>query len=143
MYEGRFDRGTFRSENEYLSRHAKTIVIAWRLLIYQDITQPHYPLASDSAKRRTNDTIFWASVCQIIHVEIVFDEFEITNMTYNPKFESLELFSVIGGYMGMYLGVSIVAVYDFAELVIQAIHNFSKNTKRPRRRRRNGRTQNG
>ncbi|GFY55097.1 uncharacterized protein TNIN_346221 [Trichonephila inaurata madagascariensis] len=54
--------------------------------------------------------------CQIIHVEIVFDEFEITNMTYNPKFESLELFSVIGGYMGMYLGVSIVAVYDFAEL---------------------------
>ncbi|GIY72741.1 hypothetical protein CDAR_53691 [Caerostris darwini] len=33
-------------------------------------------------------------------------------------FGSLELFSVIGEYIGMYLGVSIVAVYDFAELAV-------------------------
>ncbi|GFS80442.1 uncharacterized protein NPIL_122091 [Nephila pilipes] len=64
--------------------------------------------------------------CQTANVEVVFDGFEITNMTYNPKFESLELFSVIGGYMGMYLGVSLVVVYDFAEFVILAVYKFSK-----------------
>ncbi|GFT48112.1 hypothetical protein TNCV_1001081 [Trichonephila clavipes] len=37
--EGRLELGTFRSENEYLSHHAKTIVKAWRLLlVYIDIT---------------------------------------------------------------------------------------------------------
>ncbi|XP_055942056.1 uncharacterized protein LOC129972098 [Argiope bruennichi] len=64
--------------------------------------------------------------CQTINVEVVFDDFEITNITYIPKFESLELFSVIGGYMGMYLGVSIVAFYDFAELTIGAIYSVVK-----------------
>ncbi|GIY93328.1 uncharacterized protein CEXT_45841 [Caerostris extrusa] len=55
----------------------------------------------------------WKPECSVIDIEILFDRFEITNLTYNPKFESLELFSVIGGYMGMWLGISLVAVYDF------------------------------
>ncbi|GFW63432.1 hypothetical protein TNCV_400981 [Trichonephila clavipes] len=63
--EGRFNLVTFRSENEYLSHHAKTIVIAWRLLlVYIDMIPPHCTLASDSANRRTNDTIVVASVCE-------------------------------------------------------------------------------
>ncbi|GFV20986.1 hypothetical protein TNCV_2280301 [Trichonephila clavipes] len=45
MKVGRFDLGTFRSENKYLSHHAKTIVLAWRLLlVYIDITPPHIPV---------------------------------------------------------------------------------------------------
>ncbi|GFU00644.1 hypothetical protein TNCV_4818111 [Trichonephila clavipes] len=40
--EGRLELGTFRSENEYLSHHDKTIVLAWRLLlVYKDITDTH------------------------------------------------------------------------------------------------------
>ncbi|GFU38580.1 transposable element Tcb2 transposase [Trichonephila clavipes] len=53
VLEGRLDLETFRSENEYLSHHTKTIVVAWRLLLVDiDITPPHYPLASDSASER-------------------------------------------------------------------------------------------
>ncbi|GIY72745.1 uncharacterized protein CDAR_53711 [Caerostris darwini] len=58
-------------------------------------------------------------------------------MTYNPKFESLELFSVIGGYMGMYLGVSIVAVYDFAELAVGSIYKFTKKRKNSKKKMKN------
>ncbi|GFW84412.1 hypothetical protein TNCV_1132801 [Trichonephila clavipes] len=61
--EGRFDLGTFGSEHEYLSHHSKMIVLAWRLLlVYIDTTPPHYLHASDSANRRTNDTLFVPSV---------------------------------------------------------------------------------
>ncbi|GIX91796.1 uncharacterized protein CDAR_5201 [Caerostris darwini] len=69
----------------------------------------------------------WSKNCQTVRIELVFDDFEITNLTYNPKYESLELFSVIGGYMGMYLGVSIVAVYDFTEKISVALFKFIKN----------------
>ncbi|GFY05662.1 hypothetical protein TNCV_4403291 [Trichonephila clavipes] len=51
-YEGRLELGTFRSENEYLSHHAKTIVITWRLLlVYIDTPPPHNSPASDSVNR--------------------------------------------------------------------------------------------
>ncbi|KAG8177215.1 hypothetical protein JTE90_022089 [Oedothorax gibbosus] len=54
----------------------------------------------------------WKKECSEIKIEILFDRFEITNLTYNPKIEQLELFSNLGGYMGMWLGISLVAVYD-------------------------------
>ncbi|GIY79308.1 uncharacterized protein CEXT_586251 [Caerostris extrusa] len=42
---------------------------------------------------------FWSLDCSTIDIDVLFDRFEITTLTYNPKFESLELFSVIGGYL--------------------------------------------
>ncbi|GFV13129.1 hypothetical protein TNCV_4070691 [Trichonephila clavipes] len=45
MKEG-FDLSTFCSQKEYLSHHAKTIIIAWRLfLVYIDITPKHIQLS--------------------------------------------------------------------------------------------------
>ncbi|KAG8176436.1 hypothetical protein JTE90_026654 [Oedothorax gibbosus] len=72
----------------------------------------------------------WRPECSIVKIKILFDRFEITNMTYNAKFESLELFSVLGGYMGMWLGMSLVAVYDFIDLAIGALRNTQKKKKR-------------
>ncbi|GBM20000.1 hypothetical protein AVEN_77921-1 [Araneus ventricosus] len=81
-----------------------------------------------------SDQNIFSRRCQTINVEVVFDDFEITNITYIPKFESLELFSVIGGYMGMYLGVSIVAFYDFAELTIGLIYSFVKKRRNAKKK---------
>ncbi|CAL1277015.1 unnamed protein product [Larinioides sclopetarius] len=81
-----------------------------------------------------SDQKIFSRRCQTINVEVVFDDFEITNITYIPKFESLELFSVIGGYMGMYLGVSIVAFYDFAELTMGAIYSFVKKRRNAKKK---------
>ncbi|GFU07064.1 hypothetical protein NPIL_322591, partial [Nephila pilipes] len=47
---------------------------------------------------------------------------------------SLELFSVIGGYMGMYLGVSIVAVYDFMEKIATAVYKYFKKDQEVKRK---------
>ncbi|KAG8181644.1 hypothetical protein JTE90_015286 [Oedothorax gibbosus] len=72
--------------------------------------------------------------CQTITIVIDFEEFEISNVTYNPKYESMELFSSIGGYMGVYLGISIIAMYDYAEIVVRKLYLFLKRQRKRRKK---------
>ncbi|GBM35946.1 hypothetical protein AVEN_31399-1 [Araneus ventricosus] len=81
--------------------------------------------------------LYAISKCQTINVEIVFDEFEIRNITYNPKFESLEVFSAIGGYMGIYLGASIVTFYDLVEIAVAAVLKYTKKRRKANKKREN------
>nr|XP_042895837.1 uncharacterized protein LOC107445370 [Parasteatoda tepidariorum] len=62
----------------------------------------------------------WRPECGSIDIDVLFDRFEISNLTYKPKFESLEIFSVIGGYMGMWLGISLVTIYDLIGTIFKA-----------------------
>ncbi|XP_071037818.1 amiloride-sensitive sodium channel subunit beta-2-like [Parasteatoda tepidariorum] len=50
-----------------------------------------------------------------ILIHLIFNRFQVTEFVNQPRFESIELFSYIGGYMGMWLGVSLVALFDFLE----------------------------
>ncbi|KAG8170424.1 hypothetical protein JTE90_016264, partial [Oedothorax gibbosus] len=70
--------------------------------------------------------------CQTIKIVLDFEEFKIKNVTYNPKYETLELISVIGGYMGVYLGISIVAIYNFAEIIARKLYSSHKRRRRRR-----------
>ncbi|KAG8181640.1 hypothetical protein JTE90_015282 [Oedothorax gibbosus] len=70
--------------------------------------------------------------CQTINIVLDFEEFKIENITYNPKYETLELLSVIGGYMGIYLGISIVAIYSFAEIIAGKLYSSHKRRRRRR-----------
>ncbi|XP_054718983.1 uncharacterized protein LOC129228331 [Uloborus diversus] len=74
----------------------------------------------------------WNKECSEIEIDVLFDRFQITNLTYNPKFESLELFSVIGGYMGMWLGISLVAVYDFIGTVVTLLLAYGRKRRKRR-----------
>ncbi len=47
--------------------------------------------------------------------------------------QSLELFSVIGGYMGMWLGISLLNVYDFFGTVIGVIRAYRKRKRSQKR----------
>ncbi|GFS31794.1 uncharacterized protein TNIN_266431 [Trichonephila inaurata madagascariensis] len=77
---------------------------------------------------------FWSRECSTIDIDVLFDRFEITSLTYNPKFESLEIFSVIGGYLGMWLGISLVTVYDFIGSVISFAHKYSMRWRQNKKR---------
>ncbi|GFU95262.1 uncharacterized protein TNCV_4308611 [Trichonephila clavipes] len=74
----------------------------------------------------------WEPECSTIDIAILFDRFEITNLTYNPKFESLEMFSSIGGYMGMWLGVSLVTMYDFIGTFLVFVKAWAVKKRRKR-----------
>ncbi|KAF8792420.1 Degenerin mec-4 like protein [Argiope bruennichi] len=55
---------------------------------------------------------------QYIYVRLSFDKFDITTYSYTPKFELIETFCYLGGYVGIWLGISLVAVFDFVESII-------------------------
>ncbi|KAG8183694.1 hypothetical protein JTE90_028056, partial [Oedothorax gibbosus] len=48
-------------------------------------------------------------------VHIIFENLEITTFTYTPRFEAIGILSFIGGYVGLWLGISLLNVYDFFE----------------------------
>ncbi|GIY11580.1 hypothetical protein CDAR_164451 [Caerostris darwini] len=67
----------------------------------------------------------------IAHVEVNLDGMQTTTYTYSPKYQNIETFSYVGGYVGMWLGISLVAVFDFLEtLVIMMRYPFKKMLQR-------------
>ncbi|GFT72694.1 uncharacterized protein NPIL_184831 [Nephila pilipes] len=52
--------------------------------------------------------------CAIL-VHIIFENLEITTFTYTPRYEPIGILSFIGGYVGLWLGISLLTVYDFLE----------------------------
>ncbi|GFQ90713.1 uncharacterized protein TNCT_695632 [Trichonephila clavata] len=52
-----------------------------------------------------------------IKLSIVFNKFRLTRYVYQPKFASVEMFSYIGGYMGMWLGLSLISLFDLFETI--------------------------
>ncbi|GIY35550.1 hypothetical protein CDAR_109661 [Caerostris darwini] len=51
----------------------------------------------------------------LTYVAVYFQKMEETLYTYKPKYEVVETFSYIGGYVGIWLGVSLLALFDFLE----------------------------
>ncbi|XP_067131715.1 uncharacterized protein [Centruroides vittatus] len=50
-------------------------------------------------------------------LNLFFKNSELVIHEYKPKFQSIELFSYIGGFIGIWLGISLVAVFDFFEVI--------------------------
>ncbi|GFY63115.1 uncharacterized protein TNIN_22321 [Trichonephila inaurata madagascariensis] len=68
--------------------------------------------------------------CQIIQVDILFNDFEITTTSCKPKLESLELVSIIGSYMGMYLGISMASASRLFEIPLSLAERFLKKLRK-------------
>ncbi|XP_071036950.1 degenerin mec-4-like [Parasteatoda tepidariorum] len=73
---------------------------------------------------------------QFIDVMVNMNGMETTTYTYSPKYQNIEIFSYIGGYVGMWLGISLVAVFDFLETVILIMSYPVKSYKKARKRNR-------
>ncbi|KAG8180716.1 hypothetical protein JTE90_004675 [Oedothorax gibbosus] len=72
---------------------------------------------------------------QDILLYFIFNQFEVTTFVHEPKFEKVSLFSYIGGYMGMWLGASLVALFDLAETLVNllVINPLSQSSRRKTR----------
>ncbi|GIX76280.1 uncharacterized protein CDAR_418461 [Caerostris darwini] len=53
-----------------------------------------------------------------LFLNFIFNRLEIEKFVHEPRYEGVEMFSYIGGYMGMWLGISLVALFDFAETLV-------------------------
>ncbi|XP_042908048.2 uncharacterized protein [Parasteatoda tepidariorum] len=68
---------------------------------------------SEIRKGRCNTEEAITELSLWIEISIDLSNLEITTYDTSPKFESIEHFGSIGGYVGMWLGISLVAVFDF------------------------------
>ncbi|XP_035224880.1 degenerin mec-4-like [Stegodyphus dumicola] len=65
-----------------------------------------------------------------IYMQLSFDKFETTTFTYSPKFEFIQTFFYFGGYVGIWLGISLVAVFDFFESIVKVMKHPYKRIKK-------------
>ncbi|XP_054709843.1 degenerin mec-4-like [Uloborus diversus] len=63
-------------------------------------------------------------------VTIVFNKMEVKEYAYSPKYQTIELFGYIGGYLGVWLGISLLAVTDVLESFYVVAKFFGRTLKR-------------
>lgn len=51
---------------------------------------------------------------------------EIIIYNHRPQYEDIEVFSFMGGYVGMWLGISLIAVFDFLESVVLIMYFWTQ-----------------
>ncbi|XP_067131826.1 amiloride-sensitive sodium channel subunit alpha-like isoform X2 [Centruroides vittatus] len=59
-------------------------------------------------------------------INFFFKRPELLIYKYKPQFQLIELFSYIGGYIGIWLGISLIAVCDFIETLFTYFYHISK-----------------
>ncbi|CAL1260761.1 unnamed protein product [Larinioides sclopetarius] len=64
-----------------------------------------------------------------LYLNFLFNRLEVERVLHQPRYESVEMFSYIGGYMGMWLGLSLVAIFDFAETLLALVTYMCRNKK--------------
>ncbi|XP_071040581.1 FMRFamide-activated amiloride-sensitive sodium channel-like [Parasteatoda tepidariorum] len=69
---------------------------------------------SKDNKQKNNKSNLIHNITVIINL----NDMPTTTYSYRPKFESVELWSNIGGYIGIWLGISLIALCDFFDTVI-------------------------
>ncbi|GFQ84893.1 FMRFamide-activated amiloride-sensitive sodium channel [Trichonephila clavata] len=56
---------------------------------------------------------------RLIKVKVYFEDSEILTIRYKPQFQEVEAFSYIGGFIGIWLGISLVQVADVFESIFR------------------------
>ncbi|GFT09099.1 uncharacterized protein NPIL_548641 [Nephila pilipes] len=71
------------------------------------------------------------TLSRTIKVKIYFDDSEIIKIRYKPQYQEVEAFSYIGGFIGIWLGVSLVQVVDvFESVFLITRYCFKKGTRK-------------
>ncbi|GBN43192.1 hypothetical protein AVEN_160508-1, partial [Araneus ventricosus] len=107
-----------------LSRRAQTIKTAMTMKskrwLQEQTRKDHDCLCGEDVHCKYKD----------IYLNFVFSHLEVEKFVHQPRYESVEMFSYIGGYMGMWLGISLVALFDFAETLVALVTYMCRNKRK-------------
>ncbi|GFR20404.1 uncharacterized protein TNCT_25531 [Trichonephila clavata] len=65
-----------------------------------------------------------------LKLNFLFNRLEIERFDHEAKYESVSMFSYIGGYMGMWLGISLISLFDFLETLVRLCIYPFRNSKK-------------
>ncbi|GFT37297.1 uncharacterized protein TNCV_1127231 [Trichonephila clavipes] len=107
---------TFISDIQTLtSEIVKNCTLECRNPCYDQLYDVRY-VKSGNMKHTCAEKDEWCKKARI-KLSIVFNKFRLTRYVYQPKFASVEMFSYVGGYMGMWLGLSLISLFDLFEMI--------------------------
>ena len=78
----------------------------------------HVPVIQDVLVEGIDQTLK-----NIVKLQFTFEELNTQTITEAPKYTELDLFSNIGGLLGLYVGVSIVTVFEFLDFLVELLLN--------------------
>ncbi|XP_042910631.1 acid-sensing ion channel 4-A isoform X2 [Parasteatoda tepidariorum] len=64
---------------------------------------------------------FYEITNNLAHIRAYYITMEDTTLKHAPKYQALEMFSHIGGYVGIWLGISLLALCEFIEATIRVV----------------------
>ncbi|GBN10509.1 hypothetical protein AVEN_256308-1 [Araneus ventricosus] len=81
---------------------------------------------SVNVQERYTSDFFWNTSpdedeSKLIIVEIIIDHSEVITFRHRPQYLSIETFSYIGGFIGVWLGISLIEVTDFVESIFRIL----------------------
>jgi hypothetical protein len=65
----------------------------------------------------------------ILNVNIYFDSLELTRIEQSKKMEISDLISSVGGTLGLFLGISLLSIFEFIEIVLEILFSKAKKPK--------------
>ncbi|GBN96530.1 hypothetical protein AVEN_67328-1, partial [Araneus ventricosus] len=57
----------------------------------------------------------------LIKVEIYLEDSEVVTFRHRPQYLYIEAFSTIGGFIGIWLGISLIQLTDFIETLVRIL----------------------
>ena len=65
----------------------------------------------------------------ILNVNIYFDSLDITRIEQSKKIEISDLISSVGGTLGLFLGISLLSIFEFIEILLEILLSKAKKLK--------------
>lgn len=76
----------------------------------------HVPIVADVLVEGVEQTLK-----NVVKLQFTFEELNTQTITESPKYTELDLFSNIGGLLGLYVGVSIVTVFEMLDYLVEML----------------------
>ncbi|GFS56968.1 uncharacterized protein TNIN_351931 [Trichonephila inaurata madagascariensis] len=64
---------------------------------------------------------------KLIKIEIYVDDSEIVTFRHRPQYLYIEAFSYVGGFIGIWLGISLIQLTDFIETLFRILRYSYKH----------------
>ena len=78
----------------------------------------HVPIIQDVLVEGIEQTLK-----NVVKLQFTFEELNVQTIEESPKYTNIDLFSSVGGLLGLYVGISIVTVFEFLDFVIKLAIN--------------------
>ena len=57
----------------------------------------------------------------LLELTLYYSSMDVTYITQNPKYQPQDIFSTIGGLMGLFLGISLISVLEFVHFLLEVV----------------------